>query len=116
MAEISSGVKVLSPEPVLILMAGFDLLSTTEKGKNFLSDWTAGSAQVRPMSRLASKTVLVGLVVSWFLAESPISRSPSEVKATYDGVIRLPRKDLSDVVEFAKLCQKQTFAWGQIDR
>merc|ERR1719274_480806 len=39
------------------------------------------------MSRLASKTVLRGLVAVWFLAASPIKRSVS-VKATYDGGLR----------------------------
>ena len=51
---------------------------------------TVGSAHERPMRRLASNTVFSGLVVSWFLAASPIRRSPSAVKATYDGVIRFP--------------------------
>jgi hypothetical protein len=41
------------------------------------------------MRRLASKTVLVGFIATWFLAASPIRRSVS-VKATYDGVVRLP--------------------------
>jgi hypothetical protein len=39
---------------------------------------------------LASNTVFSGFEVSWFFAPSPIKRSPSGVKATYDGVIRLP--------------------------
>ncbi len=34
--------------------------------------------------------LLSGLDVSWFLAASPINRSPSVVNATYDGVIRFP--------------------------
>ena len=38
---------------------------------------TDASVHSRPMRRLASKTVFSGLVVSWFLAASPISRSPS---------------------------------------
>lgn len=37
-----------------------------------------------------SNNLLSGLDVNWFLAASPINRSPSDVKATYDGVIRLP--------------------------
>ena len=41
------------------------------------------------MRRLASYTVRSGLVVAWFLAASPIRRSVS-VKATYEGVMRLP--------------------------
>ena len=39
---------------------------------------------------LMSNTVFSGLVVSWFFAASPMSRSPSGVNATYEGVIRLP--------------------------
>ena len=44
---------------------------------------------LRPMRRLASYTVRVGLVVAWFLAASPIRRSVS-VNATQLGVMRLP--------------------------
>lgn len=46
-------------------------------------------AHLRPMRRLTSYTVRVGLTVAWFLAESPIRRSVS-VNATYEGVMRLP--------------------------
>lgn len=62
----------------------------TLNGRYLMSFWTAGSSQLRPISRLASKIVFSGLLVSWFLAASPISRSPSAVKATYEGVILLP--------------------------
>ena len=41
------------------------------------------------MRRFASKTVLAGFMATWFLAESPIRRSVS-VKATKEGVVRLP--------------------------
>merc|ERR1719218_142905 len=41
------------------------------------------------MRRLASNTVLVGFIAAWFLAASPTRRSEA-VKATYDGVVRLP--------------------------
>ena len=35
-----------------------------------------------------ARTVLWGLEDAWFFAASPMSRSPSSVHATYDGVIR----------------------------
>merc|ERR1719277_2442993 len=41
------------------------------------------------MRRLASKTVFSGFLATWFFAASPIKRSVS-VKATYEGVVRLP--------------------------
>ena len=42
------------------------------------------------MSRLTAKTVFSGLVTAWRLAICPTSRSPLSVKATIDGVVRLP--------------------------
>lgn len=62
----------------------------TVKGKYLTSLCTVGSVHSLPIRRLASKTVFSGLEVNWFLAASPISLSPSAVKATYEGVIRLP--------------------------
>ncbi len=50
-----------------------------------MSCCTVESPHVRPINRLASKTVFSGLEVSWFFAASPMRRSPSVVKATYDG-------------------------------
>lgn len=44
---------------------------------------------VSPMSPSTSKSVYDGSTVAWFFAASPI-RSPSSMKATYNGVIRLP--------------------------
>merc|ERR1719388_183424 len=41
------------------------------------------------MRRLASNIVFSGFRATWFFAASPIKRSVS-VKATYDGVVRLP--------------------------
>ena len=61
----------------------------TSKDQCFMSDWTAESSNLRPMRRLASKTEFEGFMATWFLAASPIKRSES-VKATYDGVVRLP--------------------------
>ena len=43
----------------------------------FMSFLTSGSSKRRPISRLASKTVLVGFMAETFLAESPMSLSSS---------------------------------------
>ena len=42
------------------------------------------------MNRLMAKTVFSGLVTACRLATWPTSRSPFSVKATTDGVVRLP--------------------------
>src|SRR5215468_6863067 len=42
------------------------------------------------MSRLMAKNVFSGLVTAWRFAGKPISRSPSFVKATIDGVVLIP--------------------------
>ena len=42
------------------------------------------------MRRLTAKTVFIGLVMAWRLAICPTSRSPLSVKATTEGVVRLP--------------------------
>src|SRR6185436_2914283 len=42
------------------------------------------------MKRLIEKMVFSGLVMAWRLATWPTSRSPLLVKATTDGVVRLP--------------------------
>ena len=54
-----------------------------------MSSCTLASANFRPMSRFVSYTVFSGLSAACVLAASPTSRSVS-VKATYDGVTRLP--------------------------
>ena len=53
----------------------------TVKGQCFMSAWTPASLNLRPMRRLASKTVLCAFMAAWDLAASPIRRSVS-VKAT----------------------------------
>ena len=63
--------------------------ASTVKGQCFMSCWTAVSLNLRPISLLASNTVLRGFIATWFLAASPISRSVS-VNPTYEGVVRLP--------------------------
>jgi hypothetical protein len=55
----------------------------------FMSSCTLASVNLRPMSRFVSYTVFSGLSAACVLAASPTSRSVS-VKATYDGVTRLP--------------------------
>src|SRR5690606_20157929 len=49
-----------------------------------------GSSKRRPIRRFAEKTVLSEFVTAWRLAGCPISRSPSLVNATIDGVVRAP--------------------------
>jgi len=89
MEETSSGVNCFSSPLNSTEMTGLPAFSITLKGKCFMSACTSASANLRPIRRLASKTVLVGFMATWFFAESPIRRSVS-VKATKDGVVRLP--------------------------
>src|ERR1700753_1187875 len=42
------------------------------------------------MRRLTAKIVRSGLVTAWRLAGCPTRRSPSSLKATIDGVVRIP--------------------------
>src|SRR6202000_3248450 len=42
------------------------------------------------MRRFTAKKVRSGLVTAWRLAGWPTSRSPSSLKATIDGVVRMP--------------------------
>merc|ERR1719287_279241 len=78
--------------PALVVTWTMGLLAslTMSKGTSFLSAWTDLSEKLRPMRRLTSKTVFSGLMVAWFLAASPTRRSELSMKATYEGVIRLP--------------------------
>lgn len=89
-ALISSAAKVFFSPFTEIWTCGFLFFSITLNGKYLMSLWTDLSSHVLPIIRLASKTVFSGFVVSWFFAPSPMSRSPSGVKATYEGVIRFP--------------------------
>ncbi|CDF32642.1 unnamed protein product [Chondrus crispus] len=82
MAEISSGLNSFFSPLYRTLANGLSpSLLITSYEKCFMSDWTEESEKRRPISLLASKTVLVGLIATWFLAASPIRRSES-VKAT----------------------------------
>src|SRR5664279_5410579 len=49
-----------------------------------------GSSYRRPTRRLTAKKVRSGLVTAWRLAGWPTRRSPSSLKATIDGVVRMP--------------------------
>ena len=82
--ETSSGLMTFSPfSPVKTLTLAFPSLSSNRsKGKCFLSAWTDASLYLRPMRRLASKTVLRGLEGPAFLAASPMRREPSGEKPT----------------------------------
>src|ERR671931_670878 len=55
-----------------------------------LSRSTAGSLYLRPMKRLMEKMVFSELVMAWRLATWPTNLSPDLVKATTEGVVRLP--------------------------
>ena len=92
--DISSEENFLSaplPSTSVIFTAGLLLApATTSKGNSVLSFWTVGSENFRPISRFTSNTVRVGFWLAWFLAASPMSRTPSFWNATYEGVIRFP--------------------------
>src|SRR5260370_31034179 len=49
-----------------------------------------GASERRPARRLSGKKVRSGLVTAWRLAGWPTRRSPSSLKATIDGVVRMP--------------------------
>ena len=55
-----------------------------------LSLVTIGSSNLRPISRLIAKKVLLGFVTAWRLAGWPTRRSPSSWMATTLGVVRAP--------------------------
>ena len=78
---------------------------TTVKGQCFMSDCAAGSENLRPMSRFASKTVFALFMAAWFFAASPTSRSWS-LKATKEGVVRLPW--LFAIISTRSFCQTPT--------
>ena len=81
MEEISSGMKVFVSPLYSTWITGLVPLSMILYGQSLASAWTEASANLRPMRRLASKTVLCGFIAHWFLAASPMRRSES-VKAT----------------------------------
>merc|ERR1712093_555224 len=89
MEEISSAEKVLVSPLKSTWILGVSLSEMILKGQCLASDCTTGSEYLRPMRRLASKIVFRGFMAHWFLAASPMRRSVS-VKATYEGVVRLP--------------------------
>jgi len=82
MEEISSAWNFFSSPLKLTTIMGFSPgPDSTLKGQRAISSWTVLSENLRPISLLASKTVLVGFLAVWFLAASPMRRS-SSVKAT----------------------------------
>mmetsp|Transcript_4580 Transcript_4580/g.12509 ORF Transcript_4580/g.12509 Transcript_4580/m.12509 type:complete len:200 (-) Transcript_4580:46-645(-) len=62
--------------------------STTLYGTCLVSSPT--SPALRPMKRLTEKKVFSGFTTAWRLAICPTRRSPPLVKATTEGVVRLP--------------------------
>mmetsp|Transcript_4680 Transcript_4680/g.6924 ORF Transcript_4680/g.6924 Transcript_4680/m.6924 type:complete len:223 (+) Transcript_4680:1006-1674(+) len=90
MLEISSGANTFfSPLKITSIWGLSPGPGITVNGQCFMSAFTASSANLRPMRRFASNTVLVAFMATWFLAASPMRRSVS-LKATYEGVVRLP--------------------------
>src|SRR5688572_20737933 len=63
---------------------------TTLYGTRLISSCVAGSSHLRPMRRLAEKTVFSGFVIACRRAICPTRTSPLSSKATTDGVRRLP--------------------------
>src|SRR5208282_1951643 len=59
-------------------------------GTRSMSFLTIGSIKRRPIRRLIAKNVFSGLVTAWRLAAWPTRRSPDSVKATIEGVVRMP--------------------------
>ena len=55
-----------------------------------MSFLTISSSKRRPTRRLIAKNVFSGFVTAWRFAGNPIRRSPSLVKATMEGVVRMP--------------------------
>ncbi len=84
-AEISGGEYSLSAAEMRT--SPFDA-RTTRNGTIFISSFT--SSNLRPMKRLIEKIVFSGFVTAWRFATCPTRRSPAFVKATIDGVSRLP--------------------------
>src|SRR3990167_3714784 len=90
MAEICSGwnflISPLYSTTIKGLSSGLD---STLNGQSLTSFWTTGSLNFLPINLLASNTVLIGFLATWFLAASPTILS-FLVKATYDGVVLFP--------------------------
>src|SRR5579885_1597824 len=86
-AEISGGLYRLSRISTHAAPSSF---FTTLYGRTLSAFCTSASSKRRPIRRLIAKTVLVGLVIACRLAIWPTSRSPDSVKATTEGVVRLP--------------------------
>ena len=59
------------------------------------------------MKRLMLEMVFVGLVMAWRLAGSPTLRSPPSMKATTEGVVRLPSLLLMTTGSFPSITATQ---------
>ena len=59
------------------------------------------------MKRLMLEIVFVGLVMAWRLAGSPTLRSPPSMKATTEGVVRLPSLLLMTTGSFPSITATQ---------
>ena len=65
----------ISRSPTLTQASPF-LASTILNGATLMNSWTSFELNLRPIRRLASKTVFSGLVMAWRLAAWPTSFSP----------------------------------------
>ena len=88
-AEISSG--EYSRSRIFTFMSPFGD-DTIWYGSTCFALATSSVSYLRPMRRLMAKTVLNGLVMACRFAICPTRRSPSSVKPTTEGVVRLPSR------------------------
>ena len=91
-AEISSG---LYSRPRARILTSPLTARTISYGSTSRACCVSSASNLRPTRRLTAKTVFIGLVIAWRLAICPTRRSPSSVKPTIDGVVRLPSRLVS---------------------
>src|SRR5262245_1528229 len=65
---------------------------TISYGRTSRACWVSSASYLRPTRRFTAKTVFIGFVIAWRFAIWPTSRSPSSVKPTIEGVVRLPSR------------------------
>src|SRR4029453_15599436 len=88
-AEISSG---LYSRPRARIFTSPLTARTISYGSTSRAWGVSSASNLRPTSRLTAKTVFIGFVIDCRLAICPTRRSPSSVKPTIDGVVRLPSR------------------------
>lgn len=78
-------------------------------GRFLMSFCVASSSKRRPIKRFVAKTVFSGLVTAWRFAGTPTRRCPSLVKATMEGVVRMPSLFSSTLGELPSMMATQEF-------